>query len=87
MDVISPSFLYKLNQYARSMAILDEDNWPSRRYTVDEKIKPFQIDVLINPPRFADFEHRISERTLFHMVWYTLLSRVNHKEWNEETTC
>ena len=28
------------------MAILDEENWPSGRYTVNEKIKPFQIDVL-----------------------------------------
>ena len=39
MDVISPCFLFKLNRYVRSMAILDEENWPSRRYTVDEKFK------------------------------------------------
>ena len=31
MDVISPCFLYKLNRYVRSMAILDEENWPSMR--------------------------------------------------------
>ena len=51
MDVTSPCYLYKLNQYMGSLAILDRENWSSRRYTIDEKVKPFQVDVLINPPR------------------------------------